>query len=42
MAHADDLGYTLDCEFITTDESEEDKKMSDIMLDIWASYANTG
>ncbi|PSN36678.1 hypothetical protein C0J52_16276 [Blattella germanica] len=41
VSHADDTGYTIDCGFINTDEPE-DKRMREVMLDIWQSFASTG
>ena len=40
-SHLDDTAYTIEYAF-KTDETEEDKEMSNLLLDIWTSFAATG
>jgi hypothetical protein len=40
-SHPDDTAYTI--EYASkTDETEEDKEMSNLLLDVWSSFAATG
>jgi hypothetical protein len=41
VSHLDDTGYVFDYAF-KTDETEEDRKMSELLLDIWLAFAKTG
>jgi len=40
-SHLDDTAYTIEYAF-KTDETEEDKEMSNLLLDVWSSFAATG
>jgi hypothetical protein len=40
-SHLDDTAYTIEYAF-KTNETEEDKEMSNLLLDIWCSFAATG
>jgi hypothetical protein len=42
VCHGDDMAYTIDCTKADHVESQEDKKMSQLLLDIWTSYAHNG
>lgn len=42
VSHGDDLGYVLFYDIMNTDETEEDKEMSKLMIDIWASFSHNG
>ncbi|KAJ9581386.1 hypothetical protein L9F63_023436 [Diploptera punctata] len=41
VSHLDDTMYTMDYTFNTA-ETEEDRAMSNFMLDVWMAYAKTG
>jgi len=41
VSHLDDTGYILDYDF-KTDETQEDRNMSELLLDIWMAFAQTG
>ncbi|KDR06604.1 venom carboxylesterase-6-like [Zootermopsis nevadensis] len=40
VSHLDDTGYIFDFDF-KTDETEEDRNMSELLLDIWMAFAKT-
>lgn len=40
-SHLDDTAYTIEYAF-KTDETEEDKEMSNLLLDMWSNFAATG
>jgi hypothetical protein len=40
VCHSDDLAYIIDCTKADHVESQEDKNMSELLLDIWTSYAH--
>lgn len=40
VSHGDDLGYTVKWSGTDPDETQEDKKMSQFLIDIWSSYAH--
>nr|AWW17128.1 carboxylesterase E13 [Subpsaltria yangi]AWW17130.1 carboxylesterase E15 [Subpsaltria yangi] len=42
VSHGDDTGYILGNFYMNPDETEEDKQMTQKMLDIWTSFAKTG
>ncbi|XP_069694913.1 venom carboxylesterase-6-like [Periplaneta americana] len=42
VSHADDLSYTMDCSINNPDEKPEDKEMSNLLVDIWTSFARDG
>jgi hypothetical protein len=42
VSHGDDLGYTIKWSVTDPDETQEDKKMSQFLIDIWSSYAHNG
>ncbi|KAJ4451370.1 hypothetical protein ANN_02832 [Periplaneta americana] len=41
VSHLDDTGYIFEYDF-KTDETEQDKEMSKLWLDIWMAFAKTG
>ncbi|KAJ4451371.1 hypothetical protein ANN_02833 [Periplaneta americana] len=41
VSHLDDTAYIFDYDF-KTDETEQDKEMSELWLDIWMSFVKTG
>ena len=42
VSHGDDTGYILENFYMSPEETEEDKQMTQKMLDIWTSFAKTG
>ncbi|XP_069694918.1 venom carboxylesterase-6-like [Periplaneta americana] len=42
VSHGDDIGYILIYDIMNTDDTEEDKEMSRVMIDIWTSFSHNG